>query len=336
MSRSRVLPGLALTACIALPAVWLGALLPVIGAPVFGIVLGTAAGCILRRAVPSHLRCCGPGFAVAGKHVLQAGIVVMGFGLSLPDIVRVGRASLPIMLGTLATALAGAWILGRLLRLHEETRVLIGVGTAICGASAIAMVTAVIRPAQERVAYALGTIFTFNIMAVFAYPALGHLLGLSEPAFGLWAGTAINDTSSVVAAAYSFGAAAGSYAVVVKLTRSLMIVPICLVLQARQRRRAAQDDRRMRQPMWRAFPLFIVGFLAASLLTSTGIVHAQWQPTLSYAATLLITTALAGIGLTLNLGQLRAAGGRPLLFGGLLSVAVGATGLGLQYLTGQI
>ena len=325
-----VLPGLAAALLVAVPAALLGAALPVVGGPVFGIAAGAAVGPVLRRHLPErHLRRLLPGFAAAGKQVLQASVVVLGAGLSLGEVVRVGGESLPVMAGTLTVALGGAWALGRLLGVHREAALLIGVGTGICGASAIAAVTAVTGPAKDRVAYALGTIFTFNIAAVLLFPPLGHLLGLSQEGFGLWSGTAVNDTSSVVAASYAYGATAGAYAVVVKLTRSLMIVPVCLVLQARKGR---PPGRRLRQ----VFPLFVLAFLAASAIASLGGVPASWHPQISALSAFLITVALTGIGLGLDLSQVRAAGVRPLLLGALLWLAVATTGLGLQALTGRL
>jgi uncharacterized integral membrane protein (TIGR00698 family) len=304
-------PGLALAALIASLGMWIGSLVPLVGAPVSGIAAGIAAGWALRRAVPDRFARLLPGLAVAGRQVLQGAIVVLGLGLPLTDVLAVGGDTLPIMLGTLGTALAGAWLLGRLLRLHPETTLLIGVGTGICGASAIAAATAVARPAQERVAQALGTIFTFNLLAVLVYPPLGHLLGLSPEGFGLWAGTAINDTSSVVAAAHTFGATAGDHAVVVKPARSLMIIPICLVLYMWRVRRGggapvppdvpphAQPRRWACGRPLRVFPLFIVAFLAASALAAVGVTPQSWLPALSWLGTFAITTALAGIGLAL-------------------------------------
>lgn len=324
-----VLPGLAAALLVAVPAALLGAALPVVGGPVFGIAAGAAVGPLLRRHLPErHLRRLLPGFAAAGRQVLQASVVVLGAGLSLGEVVRVGGQSLPVMAGTLTVALGGAWALGRLLGVHREAALLIGVGTGICGASAIAAVTAVTGPAKDRVAYALGTIFTFNIAAVLLFPPLGHLLGLSQEGFGLWSGTAVNDTSSVVAASYAYGATAGAYAVVVKLTRSLMIVPVCLVLQARKGRPAGR--------IWQVFPLFILAFLAASAVASLGGVPASWHPQISALSAFLITVALTGIGLGLDLSQVRAAGVRPLLLGALLWLAVATTGLGLQALTGRL
>ncbi len=333
------LPGLVVATVLALPATWLGTLVPTVGGPVLGLVVGVGAGVLLRGVpAPAAVERLRPGFATAARKVLQASIVVLGTGLPLSEVLRVGAGSLPVMLGTLAVALSGAWFVGRLLDVHPEARLLIGVGTGICGASAIAAVTSVVKAAEARGAYAMGTIFTFNIAAVLLYPSLGHLLGLSQQAFGLFSGTAVNDTSSVVAAAYAYGTPAGACAVVVKLTRSLMIVPICVVLQVWQsrRRRANRWETLDGGTAWRAFPLFIVGFLAASATATVGVIPGSWLPALSTAGTFMITTSLTGIGLTLNPSQIRDAGPRPLLLGAALWAGVGATSLGLQALTGRL
>ncbi|HTZ43302.1 MAG TPA: putative sulfate exporter family transporter [Jatrophihabitans sp.] len=319
-------PGLVACLGIAAVATPLGRLVPVVGSPVIAIVLGV----LLAVGVPvGRLR---PGAAVAAGPALQLSVVLLGTGLSLTQVARTGVSSLPVLLGTLAVALGGARLAGRVLGVRGDRRTLIGVGTGICGASAIAAVTAVIGAAEVDVAYAVATIFTFNVAAVLLYPALGHLLGLSQHAFGLWAGTAINDTSSVVAAATSYGRAAGSYGVVVKLTRSLMIVPICLWLGIRSGRGAGE---RRALPWRRMFPPFLVGFLLASLLDTAGTVPAGWHGGLTATSTFLITAALAGIGLGTRPAALRAAGVRPLLLGGLLWVAVGASSLLLQLVTGS-
>jgi uncharacterized integral membrane protein (TIGR00698 family) len=327
-------PGLALAVAVAGVATVLGRLAPVVGAPVFGILLGVAAAVVARRAVAPRAGSLDAGAALAAGPVLQLSIVVLGTGLSLTQVAHTGLGSLPVMLGTLTVALGGAWLVGRMLRLNRDTRTLIGVGTGVCGASAIAAATAVIGAAEADVAYAIATIFTFNIAAVMIFPVLGHALGLSQHAFGLWSGTAINDTSSVVAASTSYGAAAGNYGVVVKLTRSLMIIPICVtlgVLAARGRTGA-----RRKLPWRRVFPLFLIGFVAASALDTVGAIPASWHPRLTDTGTFLITVALAGIGLTTRLDRLRAAGVRPLLLGGVLWAAVGTTSLLLQWATGTL
>jgi uncharacterized integral membrane protein (TIGR00698 family) len=333
---SPVLPGAVVAVLVAGVATGLGALAPVVGGPVVAIVLGV----LLTAALGARGHRLDAGARFAGGPVLQLSVVVLGSGLSLTQVLHTGVTSLPVMLGTLAVALGGAALVGRLLRLGTGTTVLIGAGTGICGASAIAAVTAVIGAAEAEVAYAIATIFTFNVAAVLLYPALGHLMGLSQHAFGLWAGTAVNDTSSVVAAASTYGTAAASYGVVVKLTRSLMIIPICVALGAWVGRRhvaaEAGDGAAGRLPWRRMFPLFLLGFLAASTLDSLGAVPTSWQGGLHTASTLLITVALAGIGLTTRPAALRAAGPRPLLLGGILWVAVGVTSLGLQLVTGTV
>lgn len=328
-----LIPGLVVVLVIAAVATFLGSLVPVVGAPVFGIVIGALVAALIRPGTRIDA-----GAKFAGKRVLQSSIVILGTGLSLVQVVKVGVSSLPVMLGTLAVALLGAWLVGRLLRVNGDIRTLIGVGTGICGASAIAATTAVIGAADAEVAYAIGTIFTFNIAAVLLFPAIGHLLGLSQHAFGLWAGTAINDTSSVVAAAYTYGSAAGAYGVVVKLTRTLMIIPISIVLAAVTARKQVPVEGEARRgiPWKRIVPLFIVGFLIASALDTFGVIPGSWHPWLSQLGVFLITMALTGIGLSTRLANLRAAGHRPLLLGGILWVLVAAASLGLQSLTGTI
>jgi uncharacterized integral membrane protein (TIGR00698 family) len=340
----RVTPGLLLALLVAAVATGLGKLEPIVGGPVFGIVLGAIAAAAIPRLRAERWTA---GYAVASQPVLQLSIVVLGAGLSLQEVVQVGGQSLPVMLGTLAVALGGAWLLGRWLGVHGDAQILIGVGTGICGASAIAATTAVIKAKQEQVAYAIGTIFTFNIVAVLLFPPLGHLLGMSPHSFGLWAGTAINDTSSVVAAAYAYGGDAGSYALVVKLTRTLMLIPIVIVLAIRTARRQARADAAraggtvagfsMRTMPWRKMvPLFLLGFVAAASLDSLGVIQTSWHPALSAVGTFLITTALAGIGLSMRLSVLRRTGPRPLLLGALLWIAVAGSSLALQALTGTV
>jgi len=217
--RARI-PGLALAVAVAVVATVVGKVFPVIGGPVTGIILGVALAAAIKPGATLK-----PGIGVAAKVILQVSVVLLGTQLSLGQIVQVGGSSLPVMLGSLTVCLVAAYWIGRWLGIVGDVRTLIGVGTGICGASAIAAVTPVIGAVSVEVAYAMSTIFLFNIAAVLAFPAIGHLLGLSQHAFGLFAGTAVNDMSSVVATASTYGATATNYAVVVKLTRTLLIIP---------------------------------------------------------------------------------------------------------------
>ncbi|HET9092274.1 MAG TPA: putative sulfate exporter family transporter [Acidimicrobiales bacterium] len=331
-----LVPGAALAAAIAVAASLLGTLAPVIGAPVMAIVIGIVVATLRPPARRAR-----PGLTFVAKRVLQASIVVLGLGLSLGQVLVAGAASLPVLLGTLLAALAAAWAVGRLLGLPRDLTTLIGVGTAICGASAIAATDAVIGAEEADVSYAVATIFTFNVVAVLAYPTLGHLLGLSQHAFGLWSGTAINDLSSVVAASTIYGHAAAGYGVVVKLTRTLAIIPIALGLAALRRRRgpavppgAAPASSRF--SLARVLPLFILGFLAAVVANTLGLVPSGFHHGLSDSATWMITAALAAIGLSTRPGEIRRAGLRPLALGAVLWATVGSVSLALQFATGTL
>jgi uncharacterized integral membrane protein (TIGR00698 family) len=342
---SWLVPGIAAAAVIAVVATALGRLAPVIGAPVFAIVIGVVAA--TARPLPDALR---PGVSFTGKRVLQASIVVLGLDLSARQVLSIGRSSLPVLVGSLVIVLGLAWVLGRALGLRSDLTTLIGVGTAICGASAIAATSAVIGAVEADVSYAVATIFTFNVVAVLVYPSLGHALDLSQHAFGLWAGTAINDTSSVVAASTIYGHDATAYGITVKLTRTLAIVPICLALAAwgnRQPRQLAAMEAvramdggaagpRTRAPLTTIFPLFILAFVAAVLLNTAGLVPSAWHHPLTELASWMITAALAAIGLSTRFRDIRAAGPRPILLGAILWACVGVTSLLLQAATGTL
>jgi uncharacterized integral membrane protein (TIGR00698 family) len=327
-SARSILPGLAVTTSIAAVATALGRLAPIVGAPVMGIVAGVLLSS--RAARRTNLR---PGIDFAAHTVLQLAVVVLGAQLSLRQIAAVGAASLPVMLTTLAVCLSLAYFLGRRLGIESDLHTLIGVGTGICGASAIAAVSPVIRAKNPAIAYAISTIFLFNIAAVLVFPPIGHLLGLSQHAFGLFAGTAVNDTSSVVAAAASYGTAAGNYAVVVKLTRTLLIVPICLVLAALVRRRdraagAAADGGFTGAT--RLVPWFLVGFLLVAAVNSLGLIPTRSHAPLQAVAVFGVTVALTAIGMSTDVAAVRRAGSRPLLLGLALWVAVTVTSLLMQ------
>jgi uncharacterized integral membrane protein (TIGR00698 family) len=329
------LPGLGLALAIALVALWLGRLAPLIGGPVIGIVLGI----LVRNTVAPGPRFA-PGIQFAGKQVLQWSIIALGFGLSLDQVAKTGLESLSVTLVTMSVAFLAAWGLGRALGVHDQLKVLIGVGTAICGGSAIAAVTPILKPDEHDTAFAISTIFLFNVVAVLLFPLLGHLMHLSDLGFGLWAGTAINDTSSVVAAGYSYSHAAGDYATIVKLTRATLIIPVCITLAVmvamREKRRLDKSGGASDFSLKRIFPWFILWFLVASAVRTTGLVPVAMQPAIHGAAEFLIIVALTAIGLSANLRKMIASGPRPILLGLGVWAAVAVSSLLVQLVIGRL
>lgn len=335
-------PGVAVAVAIGLVATLVGTAIPVVGGPVPAVLIGAVLGWLVRRRTGGSLAVLAPGVKFSSSRVLQFAVVLLGAQLSIGEVLRIGGETLPVMLTTLVVCLGAAWGIGRLLRVSSALRTLIGVGTGICGASAIAAVTPVIGAVSADVAYAMSTIFLCNIAAVFAFPLLGHALGLSQHAFGVFAGTAVNDTSSVVATATVYGRQATDTAVVVKLVRTLMIIPIVIGLAGLEARRASREQltsdtgSRSGFRVLRLVPWFLIGFLVVVLLRTVGVLPAGAAPGFSTAASFLITVALAAIGCSTDFAALRRAGFRPMLLGIALWVLVAGTSLGAQAVFGLL
>lgn len=319
----KLLPGLLVSLFLAVPAWFLGKRLPLVGAPIFAILEGMALSFFERPALFEE----GVGFA--GKKFLQYSIIFLGFSLDFGVVLKVGSASLAVMVFTLSAAFLTAYFVGRALKIEAKVGTLIGVGTAICGGSAIAATAPVIDANEEEVAYSISTIFLFNIIAVFLFPALGHLMGMGQDAFGLWAGTAINDTSSVVAAAFSYGDEAGRYATVVKLTRTLMIIPITFVLALVRMRRNKGEGGSFN--LMKIVPWFVLGFLAASLIRSFCSLPEAAKLFLPEAGKFGICAAMAAIGLRSNPLKLIRNGARPIILGLACWVSVALVSLAVQW-----
>jgi uncharacterized integral membrane protein (TIGR00698 family) len=351
-----MLPGIAAAVGVGIAATVVGRGVPLVGTAMPGAVLGTVLALVFKPAAAaagSRAASLVPGLKYASSFLLQCSVVLLGTGLSLREALRVGVTSLPVMLGTLAVCLGAAWLYGRLLGVTGNLRTLIGVGTGICGASAIAAVSPVIEASSAEIAYAVSTIFVFNIAAVLIFPVIGHALGMSQHSFGLFAGTAVNDTSSVVATATTYGSGAAGYAVVVKLVRTLMIIPICVTLGWLTQRRAASaasaapgetvvadeaavGGRMSARRALRLVPWFLIGFVVAAALNSAGVIPASAHGVLSQVSLFLVAVALSAIGLFTDLATLRRAGAKPLLLGALLWITVGVASLALQLLTGTL
>ncbi|MGI6004741.1 MAG: YeiH family protein [Christensenellales bacterium] len=302
------LPGIALAALIAAGAWLIGRWLPVMGSPIAGILLGMLLAFWKRPAALDA------GIAYTSKKLLQYAIILLGFDMNLVHIVRSGGQTLFLMAFTLTAAFLSAFLLGKLLKVDRHTNILVGVGTAICGGSAIAAAAPVIGAKNEDVARAISTIFLFNVLAAFLFPLTGHALKMADAPFGLWAGTAINDTSSVVAAGYTFSDAAGHQAVIVKLTRTLMIIPVTLALALYTARKQAREGG-AGYKFSNIFPWFVLGFIAASVIGTLVPMPEGTGKFLAQAGKFLIVMAMAAIGLNTNIVKLVKSGWRAILLG---------------------
>ena len=311
---------------LAIPAYFLGKMYPIMGGPVFGILLGILVAMFPR---PESFN---QGIAFTGKKVLQYSIILLGFEMNLFHVLNVGSQSLYVMIFTLLAAFGIAWGVGRLLKLPEDTTTLIGAGTAICGGSAIAAVAPVIGAKDKDIVFSISTIFLFNVLAVFIFPPLGHYMNMSDFGFGMWAGTAINDTSSVVAAGYSYSQEAGAYATIVKLTRALMIVPICLAFAVitAKKKKAEGGDFNLKS----IFPFFILWFVVASVVNTTGVLPAELSKGLGAFGKFCIIWAMAAIGLNTNLAVLLKNGLRPIFLGLCCWFGVALVSLVVQHFLG--
>ncbi|SNR92358.1 conserved hypothetical integral membrane protein [Blastococcus mobilis] len=334
-ARLRPALGLALAVALGVVASVAGAAWPTLGAPVFAVTAGVLLSPLANRWRGALDR----GIGLAKGPLLQVAVVLLGAQLSLQQVADVGLSSLPVMLGTLTPCLLLAVLLGRAMHIGSDLRTLIGVGTAICGASAIAAVTPTIRAKDPDTTYAISTIFLFNVLAVLAFPPLGHLLELSQEQFGLFAGTAVNDTSSVVAAAASYGSVAADHAVVVKLVRSLMIIPIVVGLAVLVRCREGVAESAGRggrvSRLVGLVPWFLIAFVMVVAMNSMGWVPDRSHEVIRLAAVFLIATALAAIGLSTDVRALRRTGPKPMVLGLVLWGSVTSTSLLLIWLTGD-
>ncbi|MFT3983605.1 MAG: YeiH family protein [Lachnospiraceae bacterium] len=323
-------PGILLTFLIAIPAWLAGRAFPIIGGPVLGILFGMVLAFWKRPKAFED------GIKYTSKKLLQYSIILLGFDMNLYQIFKIGGQTLTLMLFTLSIAFGTAFVAGKLLKIDPKTNILIGVGTAICGGSAIAATAPVIHADEEEVARSISTIFLFNVIAAFLFPFLGHVLGMSDHAFGLWAGTAVNDTSSVVAAGYAFSNEAGSLAVIVKLTRTLMIVPVTLLLSIFTSRKSPAHYGNGKSGrdyhMERIFPWFVIGFIAASIISTFAPMPQGAGASLAQIGKFFIIMAMAAIGLNTNVVKLIKSGAKPILLGLICWIALSLASLGAQHL----
>ena len=331
--------GLFLCLCIALPCWLLGKAVPVVGGPVFAILAGMVIALFYREKRRTQA-----GIAFTSKKILQYAVILLGFGLNLSEIAKVGLQSLPIILSTITTSLVVAFALHKLMKVPSNISTLVGVGSSICGGSAIAATAPVIGADDEEIAQSISVIFLFNVAAALLFPTLGGALGLSNEGFGLFAGTAVNDTSSVTAAAAAWdgmhpGANTLDTATIVKLTRTLAIIPITLALALWRTARASRSGGGGESgfSLKKVFPTFILFFVLASVITTVataaGVDSGVFAP-FKELSKFLIIMAMGAIGLNTDLVKLVKSGGKPILMGFCCWVAIAAVSLGMQHVLG--
>ena len=334
--------GVALALAISVPAWILGRRFEVIGGPVFAILIGMVLAAALRgrRGV---VEAAAPGIKYTSKKILQYAVILLGFGLNLGEIALVGASSLPIIVSTITTSLVIAYVLHRVMRIPTKISTLVGVGSSICGGSAIAATAPVIDADDEEIAQAISVIFLFNIIAALVFPTLGGMLGMSNEGFGLFAGTAVNDTSSVTAAAAAWdgmhpGSNALDHATIVKLTRTLAIIPITLglaFLQVRAAKRAAEagcgDGRAAGSfDIKKIFPFFILFFVLASVITTVFALPADVVAPIKTLSKFFIVMAMAAIGFNTDVVKLVKTGGKPIFMGLCCWIGITCVSLGMQ------
>ena len=330
--------GLLLCACIAVPSWLIGKQFPIIGGPVIAILAGMLLTQFIKDKTPYS-----KGITFTSKKILQWAVILLGFGMNLGAVLSTGAQSLPIIIATISTSLLISYVLCRLLHMPSKISTLVGVGSSICGGSAVAATAPVIDADDEEVAQAISVIFFFNVLAALIFPVLGTAIGFdtaSGEAFGIFAGTAVNDTSSVTACAstwdsmHNLGSETLDKAVTVKLTRTLAIIPITLVLSLMQ---ARKETARSGFSFKKSFPTFILWFISASIITtvagSFGVPSGVFKP-LKELSKFFIVLAMSAIGLNTNIVKLIKTGGKPLFMGFCCWLGISCVSLLMQHIMG--
>lgn len=324
----KLIPGVFLSVLIALIATFIESLLPihVIGAAVIAMFIGMIFHPVLKRTPVFN-----SGLKFTSKKLLKFAIILLGLSLNIKTVLNVGKMSLAVMVFTLLTCFGGGYLIGKALGLNWKLSNLISAGTGICGGSAIAAIAPTIDAEDHDIAYAMSATFLFDMAMIVLFPMMGKALGMSDQAFGLWAGTAVNDTSSVVATGYAFSEAAGDFATMVKLTRTLAIIPtvvtfalIYLHIQKKEALANAQSPAELKAKfkLSKIFPWFILGFLAMALVASLFQIPAEFVGFTKKASKFLMVCALAAIGLNTSFSGMKKAGIRPMLHGFIISALV--------------
>jgi uncharacterized integral membrane protein (TIGR00698 family) len=345
-----VLPGLALSVLIALLARMIhGALAPGVAAAVGEVILAVLLGLLIGNSIPLP-RLLAPGIRFSFHALLRVAIVLLGATFSVQQVAAIGGKAVVMIVVLMTVALLAAHALGRLARVPPRLATLIGVGTAVCGNSAIVATAPVIGAHDDEVSFAVATNTLFGTLAVFLYPILGHAMHLGDPAFGTWAGSAVNDTSQVVATGFAYSEGAGRIATAVKLTRNALMGAVIVLMGVLYRRSRVAEEAANRSTsraaapratLWtrvqQSVPLFVVGFLVMAALQSAGVIRTlsnqvgrDLTKDANFWARVLILVALAGVGLSTKIAAMRRAGLRPFYVG--LAVAAATSAISLLWI----
>ena len=324
----KLAPGVVLSVGIAALACFIESLLPIhlIGSAVIAMFIGMILNYFIKDT-----KIFASGIKLTSKKILKLAIILLGLSLNITTILNVGKMSLVVMVFTLLTCFGGGYFIGKALGLNWKLSNLISAGTGICGGSAIAAIAPTIDADDNDVAYALSATFLFDMAMILLFPIMGRAIGMSDQAFGIWAGTAVNDTSSVVATGYAFSEAAGDFATMVKLTRTLSIIPTVIVftlISLRLKRKEAIANNgdgsgvKASFKISKIFPWFILGFLAMSVVTSVFSIPAGIVSGTKSVSKFLMVSALAAIGLNTSFSKLKKSGIRPMIHGFIISALV--------------
>lgn len=330
-----IIPGLVASLVLALVAKYIESILPVhiIGASVIALLLGMLINHFWH---PAFLK---SGLKFTSKKILRIAIILLGASLSVGVILNVGKLSIMVMVFTLLTCFGGGYLIGKALGLNWKLSNLISAGTGICGGSAIAAIAPVIDADDTDIAYAMSATFLFDMAMILLFPIMGQALGLTDEAFGLWAGTAVNDTSSVVAAGYAYSEAAGDFATMVKLTRTLSIIPTVLIfafINLRIKRKENKNTEGKKINVMKLFPWFILGFVLLSVVNSVGFIPKEASSLAKDLSKFLMVTSLSAIGLSTSFKDVKKAGINPMLHGFIISALVVVVAIVVEYFMGMV
>ena len=328
MKALKPIPGVALSIAIAALACFIESLIPIhlIGSAVIAMFIGMILNHFLKNT-----KIFASGIKFTSKKILKLAIILLGLSLNITTILNVGKMSLVVMVFTLLTCFGGGYFIGKALGLNWKLSNLISAGTGICGGSAIAAIAPTIEADDNDVAYAMSATFLFDMAMILLFPIMGKALGMTDQAFGIWAGTAVNDTSSVVATGYAFSEKAGDFATMVKLTRTLAIIPTVItfsLIQLRLKKKEALtnsqngNELKAKFKITKIFPWFILGFVAMSVVASVFTIPEIVVTSTKSVSKFLMVSALAAIGLNTSFSKLKKAGIRPMIHGFIISALV--------------